>query len=104
MCEYEYSDKEVNNSESGAPGNNFISIHPNPAKSNFIINLKLPENTQQAELYITDRKELIMWHKKIKNDTEEISVNAKKILTPGLHFVVLRINGKRVDTKKLIVE
>lgn len=75
---------------------------PNPFGSSTRIGYQLPEAYSSARIVITDEKGVVM--KQINLDTKgkgNISIDASALL-PGTYLYTLYVDGKRVDTKKML--
>jgi hypothetical protein len=77
---------------------------PNPFNSSTTINYYLPDNTVNAQLTITDAQGRILKDVVLGNSKGpgQAIINAGE-LASGIYFYSLVINGKRVDTKEMIL-
>ena len=77
---------------------------PNPFTSTTIINYNLPGNTVNAQLIITDGQGRVLKDVVLNNSKGpgQAIVNAGE-LASGIYFYSLVVNGRSVDTKKMIL-
>lgn len=77
--------------------------HPNPFNQETIIGYTLPENVTSSVLYIFDLtgKQIAVFEN-LKAGKSELAISASK-LPPGLYNYSLIVNGRIVDTKKMIL-
>ena len=75
----------------------------NPVDGNIIIRCRIPENSQKANLRIVDVMGNIMKQTDIiSRGTSEISINDNEF-SPGIYIYSLIIDGKLVDSKKMVI-
>ena len=77
--------------------------HPNPSSTETEINVYLPDNTENANLvfYTVDGKQLKLLHLFNRGDfTVKVDNNE---LTRGVCFYALMVEGKIIDSKRLLV-
>lgn len=78
---------------------------PNPFNKNSLINYYLPSKVRQAVLTITDAQGKILKNVALKADRGigQAIVNAGS-LSAGVYYYSLVVNGKRIDTKAMVLE
>jgi trimeric autotransporter adhesin len=77
--------------------------HPNPFSQETLIGYTLPDGVTSSALYIFDLtgKQLAVFEN-LKAGKNELSISASK-LSPGLYNYSLIVNGRIVDTKKMLL-
>jgi trimeric autotransporter adhesin len=77
--------------------------HPNPFNEETLIGYTLPDGTTSSALYIFDLtgKQIAVFEN-LKHGKNELSISASK-LSPGLYNYSLIVNGRIVDTKKMLL-
>ncbi len=86
-----------------AAGNNEFQLYqvtPNPVKQSAIINYRLPGNTSNARLIITDATGKTMQSYMLSGGSKQQVINTNQ-LPAGLYYCSLTVNGKIVDSKKM---
>ena len=83
--------------------NKIISISPNPASDIITISLEIENNIQDAKILVYDTTGNVVSSLTIKERSNDISKTIQKSnFGSGVFFVNLVINGKSIDTKKII--
>lgn len=91
---------DINATQSGAL---LEQNHPNPFNQETLIGYTLPDGTTSSALYIFDLtgKQIAVFEN-LKHGKNELSISASK-LSPGLYNYSLIVNGRIVDTKKMLL-
>lgn len=80
-----------------------IDSYPNPADDFIIINYQLPPNIESANLHLVDasgREQAVF---KVDGFKDHLRLESKNFL-PGIYFFFLENNGRKSDTKKIIIQ
>ena len=80
-----------------------LQIYPNPFSNRAIVNYALPPGTKNATLIVYDLAGRQRDTYKLPNTETQITINASKLCT-GLYFYSLVVDGRVIDTKKMVVE
>jgi hypothetical protein len=90
--------------EWGAPEEtpaSIVSLVPNPAAENVAIKFTVPESTKSADISIINLYGQIVQTHALK-ESGKLDIDCG-LLKSGLYFTRLTVNGKIVDTKKLVI-
>ena len=80
-----------------------ISVSPNPSSDVIVISLNIEETVQDAKIVVYDLNGKIMSSLNIKERNNDISKSLQKDnFGSGTYIVSLYINGKSLDSKKII--
>lgn len=110
-CKGDGSEKSINNSEieSGSENEELIdnSIlfqnNPNPFNERTAINYTLSGKVNNASILIFDMQgTLIKSYNNLSVNKQKIVINSSELI-PGMYMYSLLINGKEIDTKKMIL-
>jgi len=82
---------------------NQISIFPNPAKNEILINLK-QYISKNVTIQIYDARGILMEERYLENLENPHPVFDLKKYENGFHFVAIKAEGKKMVTKKFIIE
>lgn len=86
----------------GVTGNVLYQNTPNPFKEKTVIRFNLAENVQNASICIFDMQGKMLKNLPISSGTESVTVNAYE-LGAGMYLYSLIVNGKEIDTKRMII-
>lgn len=75
---------------------------PNPFSSQTEINFRLPDDTQEAFIYIFDMTGKTVKQIAVGNDKESITIDGYE-LSPGMYLYSLIVNGQEISTKRMIL-
>ena len=75
---------------------------PNPFSERTLIRFTLPENAQNAYVYIFDMQGKMQKQIPVDAFMQSITINGYE-LSAGMYFYSLVVNGKEVDTKRMIL-
>ena len=75
---------------------------PNPFKEQTVIRFKLADNVQNASICIFDMTGKMLKKLPISSDMESVSIGGYE-LGEGMFIYSLVVNGKEIDTKKMII-
>lgn len=75
---------------------------PNPAKEQAIIRYQLADNTKDAAICIFDMQGKMLKKFPITSNNDSVTINSYE-LGQGMFLYSLVINGKEIDTKKMII-
>ena len=76
--------------------------NPNPFNTSTVIRFSVPENTNDAWIYLFDMKGLLLRQFRLDASSESLTINGGE-LQPGMYFYSLIVGGREVDTKKMIL-
>lgn len=85
-----------------ATGNVLYQNTPNPFKEKTVIRFKLADNVQNAFIYIFDMQGTLQKQIAITPSMQSIIINSNE-LSPGMYLYSLIVNGKEIETKKMIL-
>jgi hypothetical protein len=75
---------------------------PNPFTAQTVIRFSLPDNTDNAYIYIFDMTGKMQKQIAVDSSMQSVTINGYE-LTPGIYLYSLVINGQEVDTKRMIL-
>ncbi len=75
---------------------------PNPFNTSTVIRYSVPENTNDAWIYLFDMKGLLLRQFRLDSASENVTINGGE-LQPGMYFYSLIVGGREMDTKKMIL-
>jgi len=110
-CKGDGIDKSINNSEieSGSENEELIDNsrlfqnNPNPFNERTTINYTLSGKVNNASILIFDMQgTLIKSYNNLSVNKQKIVINSSELI-PGMYMYSLLINGKEIDTKKMIL-
>jgi len=84
-------------------GNVLYQNTPNPFKEQTIIRFKLAEDTKDASICIFDMTGKTLKELPVSLGMESVSVNGYE-LGDGLFLYSLVVNGREIDTKKMVIQ
>jgi len=93
---------EVGNINAIGSNNVLYQNVPNPFKGQTIIRFKLAENAKEAAICIYDMSGKLIQKCPISSGMENISVGGYE-LNEGLYLYSLVVNGREIDTKKMVI-
>jgi hypothetical protein len=76
---------------------------PNPFNQTTKINCTIPSESGSANLYIYNMQGIQLQHHKINGTGEQCVVVSAESLNPGVYLYSLVIDGKEIDTKKMML-
>ncbi|HQP05268.1 MAG TPA: tail fiber domain-containing protein [Bacteroidales bacterium] len=76
---------------------------PNPFNQTTKINCTIPSESGSANLYIYNMQGIQLQHHKINGTGEQCVVVSAESLNPGIYLYSLVIDGKEIDTKKMML-
>lgn len=83
-------------------GNVLYQNTPNPFKEQTVIRFKLADNVKNASIYIFDMTGKTLKKLPISSGMENVSVGGYE-LGEGMFFYSLIVNGKEIDTKRMVI-
>ena len=75
---------------------------PNPFKEKTVIRFNLAENVKNAFIYIFDMQGTLQKQIAVTPSMQSIIINGYE-LSPGMYIYSLIVNGKEIDTKRMIL-
>ena len=75
--------------------------NPNPFGENTVIKYSVPEDTGDAWIYVFDMQGKLLKQLRLDTKTDRVILHADD-LTPGMYLYSLIVNGKEIDTKRMI--
>jgi hypothetical protein len=107
QAEIEKSISDDSNLKSTAENNldnaQLFQNQPNPFNENTVINYYIPEGNQKAIVYIYDLNGSQKKAYKITTKSNSSIVINGSELQPGMYLYTLIVDGKEVDTKRMIL-
>lgn len=79
-----------------------VSVYPNPASNVLNFAVELGQNNS-ASIQVVDMLGKKVLAKRINNNTEKVSFNVSD-LNEGVYFYSLNVDGKIIETKKIVVK
>ena len=79
-----------------------FSIFPNPAGDEVFVNLK-PFLSKDIKIQIVDARGILMLEKEIQNAEEDLEKIDLQKFTNGLYLMVLKVEGRKIITRPLVV-
>ena len=86
----------------GVTGNVLYQNTPNPFKEKTVIRFNLAENVKNAFIYIFDMQGTLQKQIAVTPSMQSVIINGYE-LTPGMYIYSLIVNGKEIDTKRMIL-
>ncbi|MBO5632753.1 MAG: T9SS type A sorting domain-containing protein, partial [Aeriscardovia sp.] len=83
-------------------GASLMQNTPNPFSERTVIRFTLPENAQNAYIYIFDMQGKMQKQIPVNASMQSVTVNGYE-LSAGMYIYSLVVNGKEVDTKRMIL-
>jgi len=83
-------------------GASLMQNTPNPFSERTVIRFTLPENAQNAYIYIFDMQGKMQKQIPVNASMQSVNVNGYE-LSAGMYIYSLVVNGKEVDTKRMIL-
>ena len=95
---------DINSPLFGAANYNCILYqnNPNPFTENTVIKYSVPENVGDAWLYVFDMQGTMLKQLRLDTKTDRIILQGGD-LKPGMYLYSLIVNGREVDTKRMIL-
>ena len=86
----------------GVTGNVLYQNTPNPFKEKTVIRFNLVENVKNAFIYIFDMQGTLQKQIAVTPSMQSVIINGYE-LSPGMYIYSLIVNGKEIDTKRMII-
>ena len=75
---------------------------PNPFTGQTEINYQLPKGQSTAQFIVTDVNGIVVLQRKIETNNGTIDIDASRF-APGIYIYEMRIDGLRIETKRMVV-
>lgn len=108
-CAYEAMSKKVDSSNKSSDllkieGDYFLSQNnPNPSNGSTIITYRIPQNKKESQIVIFDLQGKLIKSYKITDEINSSLTISKGELPLGMYYYSLIVEGKEIDTKKMIL-
>jgi hypothetical protein len=90
--------------KSNFPALSYLDAWPNPLSVATTIMMEIEPFSGKAALEIFDLNGRIIYQQEVRNGRSDIRIERSKFSTPGLYLYTLNINGRRLETRKLVVK